>query len=179
MAWRLQSRSWERTPRRHWKNTRTKEVNPKDPAHFLTLSFLTFLFSCILTFQRLPVSLLRRAINLLINVSVFVGVLLLLQLWSLVPMWLFYSVLTGWVAYFLTAVAIAFHHQRAYAIAFVLAILTLLVSLPQPEHYELVRAGVNLAAITFILGSILQVCIIVMIATYFLKRRLVQRELRN
>ncbi|HKM51446.1 MAG TPA: hypothetical protein VJZ75_09740 [Candidatus Bathyarchaeia archaeon] len=124
-------------------------------------------------------SLLQRAINLFINVSVFFGVLLLLQLWSLVPMWLFYSVLIGWVAYFLTAVAIAFHHQRAYAVAFVLAILTLLVSLPQPAHYEIVRAGVNLAAATFIFGSILQVCIIVMIATYFLKRRLSRRELRN
>ena len=116
-------------------------------------------------------SLLQRAINLFINVSVFFGVLLLLQLWSLVPRWLFYSVLIGWVAYFLTAVAIAFNHQRAYAVAFVLAILTLLVSLPQPAHYEFVRAGVNLAAMTFILGAILQVCIIVMIATYFLKCR--------
>ena len=117
---------------------------------------------------------------MLIYVSIFFGVLLLAQLWSLVPKWLFYSVLVGWVAYFLAAVAVARHHQRAYAAVFVLAILTLLVSLPQPEHYELVRAGLNLATITFILGSILQVCIIMTIATYFLKRRLIShREFRN
>jgi len=114
---------------------------------------------------------LRRLTDLLIYVSVVFGVVLLLQLWFLVPRWLFYSVLSGWVVYFFTAVAIMRHHKGAYKVALVLAILTLIVSLPQPEHYKFVSEGFSLASITFIVGSVLQLCIIMLLAVSFLKSK--------
>ena len=114
---------------------------------------------------------LRRLTDLLIYVSVVFGVVLLLQLWFLVPRWLFYSVLVGWVAYFFTAVAIVRHHEGAYKVALVLAILTLVVALPQPEHYKFVSEGFSLASITLIVGSVLQLCIIMLLAVSFLKSK--------
>jgi len=114
---------------------------------------------------------LRRVTDVFIYGSVALGVMLLFQLWFLVPVWLFYSVTLGWIAYFMTAIAIMRHHEGAYKVAFLLAILTLIVSLPQPEHYTIVSEGINLASVTFIVGSILQTCIIVLLAIYFLRKR--------
>jgi hypothetical protein len=114
---------------------------------------------------------LRRVTAVLIYASVALGVVLLLQLWFLVPVWLFYGVALGWIAYFITAVAIMRHHEGAYKAALILAVLTLLVSVPQPEHYAFVSAGINLASTTFILGSLLQLCIIALLTVYFLRNR--------
>jgi asparagine N-glycosylation enzyme membrane subunit Stt3 len=114
---------------------------------------------------------LRQVTDVFIYASVALGVILLLQLWFLVPMWLFYSVALGWIAYFITAVAIMRRHEVAYKAALILAILTLAVSVPQPEHYAFVSEGVNLASMTFVLGSLLQLCIIVLLTTYFLRSR--------
>ena len=114
---------------------------------------------------------LRRVSDIFIYASVALGLVLLLQLWYLVPVWLFYSVTLGWIAYFITAVAIMRRHEGAYKAALILAILTLVVSLPQPEHYAFVSEGINLASMTFIIGSLLQLCIIVLLTVYFLRNR--------
>ena len=114
---------------------------------------------------------LRRATDVFIYASVALGLVLLLQLWFLVPAWLFYSVTLGRIAYFITAIAIMRRHEGAYKAALILAILTLVVSLPQPEHYAFVSEGINLASMTFIIGSLLQLCIIVLLTVYFLRNR--------
>ena len=114
---------------------------------------------------------LRRVTDVFIYASVALGVVLLLQLWFLVPPWLFYGVALGWIAYFITAVAIIRRHEGAYKAALALAILTLVVSVPQPEHYAFVSEGINLASVTFILGSFLQLCILVLLTVYFLRNR--------
>ena len=114
---------------------------------------------------------LSRVTDLLIYASVALGVILLLQLWSLVPKWLFFSVSLGWIAYLVTAIAIMRHHEWAYKGALLLAILTLFVSVPQPEHYAFVSEGINLASVTFILGSFLQLCIIALLTVRFLRKR--------
>ncbi len=109
---------------------------------------------------------LRRTIDLLIYLSVAVGIVLLPQLFVLVPTWLFFSVLVGWLAYVAVAVLVAVGRRIAYPLAFVLSILTLGVSLPQPEHYSYVAAGLSLASSTFIVGSVLQVVLLVLIPIY-------------
>lgn len=113
----------------------------------------------------------RRTIDLLIYLSVAMGILLLLQLYVLVPSWLFYSVLVGWLAYVIVAVLAATGHRIAYLLAFVLSILTLAVSLPQPEHQSFVEAGLSPASITFLVGSALQVALLILIPVYFLRKR--------
>jgi hypothetical protein len=112
----------------------------------------------------------RNAIDALVYASVAMGLVLLPQLYFLVPNWLFYSVLAGWLAYLLVAVAVATGRKIAYPSAFVLSMLTLLVSIPQPDHYSFAE-GMWLATLTFAIGSALQMALIVLIPIYFIKRR--------
>jgi hypothetical protein len=122
----------------------------------------------------LKVKRLRRVANWLIYASVILGIALLVQLYALmVPSWLFYSILAGWTLYLLVAVAVATGRDKAYPAALALSIVTLIVSLPQPEHYSLAEAGPTLASLTFIAGSVLQIGVIILVASsMFLERRL-------
>jgi hypothetical protein len=119
----------------------------------------------------------NRSIDLLIYLSVAIGMILLVQLYFLVPRWLFYSVLVGWSAYAVVAALAATGHRIAYPLAFVLSILTLAVSLPQPEHQSFVEAGVSLASVTFLLGSVVQLALVILIPIYFLRRRSAGKKL--
>jgi len=118
------------------------------------------------------VRLLKRGANWLIYLSVLLGVALLAQLYALmVPSWLFYSILAGWVLYSVAAVGVATGHDKAYPPALVLSIATLAVSLPQPEHYSMVKAGATLASLTFIAGVLLQIGPIVIITSFLILKR--------
>jgi hypothetical protein len=111
----------------------------------------------------------RTLANWLIYASIVLGVALIFQLYSLgVPSWLFYSVLAGWTAYLIVGIAVTLGVGVAYPLAILLSILTLAVSLPQPEHYSF---GLSIASLTFIAGSILQVGVIVSVTRYLLLRR--------
>jgi hypothetical protein len=99
------------------------------------------------------------------------GVVLLLQLFGLVPMWLFFSVFAGWLTYLVVAILVARDQSFAYPVTLVLAILTLAVSLPQPEHYSFVKAGPSLAASTFVIGSALQILLLILIPIYLFRKK--------
>ena len=115
----------------------------------------------------------RRIANWLIYASVILGVALLVQLFVLMgPSWLFYSVLAGWILYLVVAIAVATGRDKAYPAALALSIVTLIVSLPQPEHYSLAEVGPTLASLTFIAGSVLQIGVIILVtSSMFLERR--------
>jgi signal transduction histidine kinase len=114
----------------------------------------------------------QRVADWLIYASVILGVALLVQLYQLmVPSWLFYSILAGWAWYLAVAVAVAMGRKRAYPAALVLAVVTLAVSLPQPEHLSLAEAGPTLASLTFIAGSVLQVGVIIFVSANLLEKR--------
>ena len=119
----------------------------------------------------MQVAQLRRAIDLLVYLSVVLGLALLPQLYVLVPVWLFYSVLVGWFAYLLVAIGVAMDHELAYPLAFVLSMLTLAVSLPQPAHYSFASEGMWLATFTFALGSVLQIALLVLVPVYLIRKR--------
>jgi len=114
---------------------------------------------------------LRNVVNLFVYLSVALGIVLLPQLYGLVPSWLFFSVLVGWLAYLVVAVLIAKGRSAGYPLAFVLAVLTLAVSLPQPEHYSYVEAGPSLASATFLVGSAFQLVLILLIPVYLYRRK--------
>jgi len=116
---------------------------------------------------------LRHGADWLIYGSVILGVALLAQLYALIaPPWLFYSILAGWILYLVVAIEVAVGRDRTYPAALVLSIVTLAVSLPQPEHYSLADAGLTLASLTFIAGSLLQVGVIILVTSFLvLKRR--------
>lgn len=75
------------------------------------------------------------------------------------------------MAYVGAAVAVAYRIEAAYPVALFLSILTLLVSLPQPEHYVFLGSGYVLAGITFLIGSALQLALIVLLPIYLIKKR--------
>jgi|SRR2546425_8507240 len=114
---------------------------------------------------------LKSTANLMIYTSILLGAVLLIQLFALVPSWLFYSVLAGWIAYLIVALAVAKGLKIAYPLSLALAILTLAVSLPRPEHYSLIQAGLNPASLTFIAGSVLQVAVILTVSSYLFVTR--------
>jgi hypothetical protein len=114
---------------------------------------------------------LRALTHWLIYSSVILGFVLLVQLYAIVPSWLFYSVLAGWIAYLITAIAVAKGLKISYLVSLTLAVLTLAVSLPQPEHASLVQAGFSFASVTFVAGSILQVGVIISVSVYLLETR--------
>ncbi len=115
---------------------------------------------------------LSRLADVLIYASAILGVALLAQLYALmVPSWLFYSILAGWLLYLLVAIGVATGRDKAYLPALVLSIVTLAVSLPQPEHYSLADAGPTLASLTFVAGSLLQVGVIILVASLLILKR--------
>jgi len=114
---------------------------------------------------------LKGTADSLIYASIFLGAALLIQLFAIIPVWLFYSVLAGWIAYLIVALAVAKGLKMAYPLSLVLAILTLAVSLPRPEHYSLVQAGLSPASLTFIAGSVLQVAVILAVSSYLFMTR--------
>ena len=113
----------------------------------------------------------RRISQYLVDASVILGVALLVQLYSIVPSWLFYSVLVGWIVYLLVAIGVARGREFAYPAALVMSILTLFVSLPQPGHYSLVAQGFTLASLTFIIGTVIQLATIISVSYYLMLRR--------
>ena len=113
----------------------------------------------------------RRIARNLVYSSVVIGLALLIQLSSLVPAWLFYLVLLGWVVYLVVAIEAARGREIAYPSALIMSILTLVVSLPQPEHYSLATQGFTLTALTFIIGSAIQMATIISVAYYLVLRR--------
>ena len=114
---------------------------------------------------------LKGTADSLIYASIFLGAALLIQLFAIIPVWLFYSVLAGWIAYLIVALAVAKGLKMAYPLSLVLAILTLAVSLPRPEHYSLVQAGLSPASLTFIAGSVLQAAVILAVSSYLFMTR--------
>jgi hypothetical protein len=153
---------------RNWALSKSRNRPNRRP---VTASRLVISSTTMRSGYRVNVPILRRAANLLIYLSVALGLVLLPQIYYLVPSWLFYSVFAGWVTYLLVAIAAARSREMAYPLAFVLSILTLAVSLPQPEHYSFVSEGMWLATLTFTFGSVLQIALLILIPIYLVKKR--------
>ncbi len=107
-----------------------------------------------------------------IYASALLGLLLLYAAAPLVPSWLIASLATGEAAYAACAIGVARGLRAAYYAIFVLAILVLAVSLPQPEHYAFATGGEIGAFLIFAAGSVLQACLLVTIPIYLMRTRI-------
>lgn len=108
-----------------------------------------------------------RAIQSLILFSTVLGVFFLWQAYPLLPSFVFDFVSFGWVL-FVTASVITFVKPKAsFYLALVLAVLALISTLSQPEHYALVENGNVPATITLFLGSAAEILIIALTVYYF------------
>lgn len=116
-------------------------------------------------------SALKKAVDGLIFATVALGFVLLYATAGIVPGWLLASLFGGEFAYAGTSLAVAKQYRWSYYVILVLAIVVLAVSLPQPEHYAFATSGQYLPFAIFALGSLFQVCLIVLIPVYLLRTR--------
>jgi hypothetical protein len=109
---------------------------------------------------------LDRAVAGLVYASVVLGVLFLYVLSGTpgVPGFLFPSILVGELVWVACAVAVYRGARWAPYMAVVLAVVTLGVSLPQPEHYGFAQSGQVAAFLIFAGGSALQFALIAAVA---------------
>ncbi|HME18852.1 MAG TPA: hypothetical protein VKF15_03845 [Nitrososphaerales archaeon] len=112
-----------------------------------------------------------RAIQGLVLFSAVLGVAFLWQVNGLLPPFVFDFLATGWVL-FLVDGALTFIRPRAsYAMAFVLALLALISSLPQSAHYAFIAEGAVLPSVTFVAGTLAQVLLLVLVPFHFLRAK--------
>lgn len=114
---------------------------------------------------------LKVVIDALVYLSVVLGVGLLIQVNGVLPQEVFFSIFGGWSAYLIAAIFVSRGYTKAYPAVLVLAVMTLAVSLTQPAHYAFVTNAQIFAASTFIIGSALQICLIVLIPLFLMRRR--------
>jgi hypothetical protein len=114
---------------------------------------------------------LKKTVDGLIYASVFLGLLLLYEVSGVVPGWLQASLFGGEMAYALTSLAVAKQYRWSYYIIVVLAVVVLAASLPQPQHYAFATTGQVVPFLIFAAGSVMQVCLIVLIPIYLRRSR--------
>jgi hypothetical protein len=98
-------------------------------------------------------------------------VVFLILVWGLVPAVVFDFVAVGWVLFVADCALTLVKPRVAYALAFVLALLALSSSLPQGAHYAFIEEGLVLPSAIFILGTVAQVLLLVLVPSYFLRQR--------
>ena len=98
--------------------------------------------------------------NVGIYVTIALGPILLLQVYGIVHAYLFYSLLGGWIVYLIAGAGVALNKKRFYMLTSLLSILVLVLSLSQPEHYLFFSQGKVYAALTFLIGDLLQVIVL-------------------
>lgn len=112
----------------------------------------------------------EKAIRALVLLSILLGVLFLAQAYGAVPSSVFEFVAVGWVLFVADALLMIRYRRPAYALAFVLALLALVSSLPQSSHWAFVTGGDVLPAATFLGGAALQLVLLVLVPYYFISR---------
>jgi len=104
-----------------------------------------------------------RAIQALIIASSVLGIALLLEINSIVPIDVFDFIAFGWVLFVIDSVLTFVKPTVSYYFGLVLALLALSASLPQSAHWSFIESGQLIPSAIFILGSILQVFIVVFV----------------
>lgn len=122
---------------------------------------------------------LGRVIQVIVIFSVVLGVVFLVQANGLVPGYVFDYVTAGWILFVVDCGLTFFRPRVSYALAFVLAVLALASSLPQPAHYSFITSGDVLPAATFILGSAAQFLLVFLVPSFFLMERRHTRSQRG
>lgn len=118
---------------------------------------------------------LKSAVDGIIYATVALGFVLLYVATSLVPGWLLASLYFGVLVYGLTSIAVLKNYRWSYYVIFVLAILVLALSLPQPEHYAFATNGQTVAFSIFALGGAMQAALLVLIPLYLWRTRTPRR----
>lgn len=114
---------------------------------------------------------LKKAVDVVIYATVFLGMLFLYAAVGSVPGLLLATLFAGEMAYAVTSLLVAKGLRWAYYLVVVLAAVVLAVSLPQPEHYAFAANGQLLDLFIFGAGSVMQVFLLVAVPVYLWRSR--------
>ena len=112
-----------------------------------------------------------RVIQGLIIFSALIGVVFLLQVYTLLPAAGLYFVTTGWVLFVVDSILTFYRPKASFYLGFVLAVLALAASLGEPQHYLIPQSGNYLAIATLFLGAGAQILLIVLIPLHIFRQR--------
>lgn len=114
---------------------------------------------------------LPRAIQGLILFSTLLGAVFLFQVYQLLPADAFDIVSFGWVLFLIDSALTFVRPRISFYVGLVLAIVALVETLSQPQHYVLIASGDLGATATIVVGSIAEVLLIVLAAYYLFTKR--------
>lgn len=103
---------------------------------------------------------LPRVIQLLILFSTVLGAFFLYQVQPVLPAPAFEFVAAGWVMFLIDSFLTFVRPRASYYLGVVLAVIALITTLSQPEHYQLVVSGNLPATATLLLGSAAEIALI-------------------
>lgn len=109
---------------------------------------------------------LKNAVDGAVYATVFLGMLFLFVAIGQVPGFLLAVLFAGEFFYALAGLLVARGLRWSYYVVFVLALVVLAVSLPQPEHYTFAASGQYLDLFIFGAGSVMQVFLLVAVPLY-------------
>lgn len=112
-----------------------------------------------------------RIIQGLILFSTILGVFFLYQAYPLLPPAIFGFVAFGWVLFVIDSILTFVRPRISYYLGVVLAILALLATISQPQHFAIVMSGNLAAAATIVLGSSAEVLLIIFGAYFIISER--------
>jgi hypothetical protein len=112
-----------------------------------------------------------RLVQGLIIFSTLLGIAFLWEVYGLVPAAVFDFVTLGEVLFVIDSILTFIRPTVSYYFGAVLAALALASSLPQSVHYTLIQSGMVVQAATFIVGTVAQVLIIVLVLYQFVRSR--------
>ena len=112
-----------------------------------------------------------KVIQGLIIFSAALGVFFLWQAYHLLPTDVFYAVTFGWLLFVTDAVLTFVKPRVSYYLGLALAVVALLETLSQPEHYALVEGGNVPATVILVLGSVAQALLIISVGYYMVTER--------
>lgn len=114
---------------------------------------------------------LEQGIQAVILLATVFGVPFLYEVYPVLPQPIFYTVATGWVLFVVDSALTFVRPRVSYYLGLVLAIAALGATVSQPAHFALVDGGLTAAAVTILVGSGLEIALIVLVLAFIVAGR--------
>jgi hypothetical protein len=112
-----------------------------------------------------------KVIQGLIIFATLLGALFLWEVYPLLPPAGFDFVAIGWVLFVVDSILTFVRPKPSFYLGFVLALVALIASVGEPEHYQILQSGDPLHVSTLLLGDAIEVLLLVLIPYFFLRAR--------
>jgi hypothetical protein len=112
-----------------------------------------------------------KAIQGLILLATVLGALFLWEVYPLLPAAGFDFVAIGWVLFVVDSILTFIRPRASFYLGFVLALVALVASFGEPEHYQILQSGDPLHVSTLVLGDAIEILLLLLVPYFFLRAR--------